>query len=183
MLDVLERAECPVLVDGGALGALAGTRAVRFFERRFANGYDTVLTPHGGEAARLADGLGIAREGMDDEQLAQVLSLATGAIVVLKGPDTFISDGDATVCVDEGTAALAKAGTGDVLAGMVSALLAQGVEAFAACELGVKLHARAGAVAAQVYTEIGITPEDVIECIAEAIQISSPAEMGTIGFA
>ena len=183
VLDVLEKAACPVLVDGGGLSALASTRAIRFLERRFANGLETILTPHGGEAIRLARGLGIAHEGLDDDQLARALSLATGGIVVLKGPDTYISDGDVTKCIDEGTAALAKAGTGDVLAGMISALLAQGIEAFDACELGVRLHARAGVAAAQIYTEIGVTPEDVIECVAEAIRRSSPVETGAIGFA
>ncbi|MGI6046264.1 MAG: NAD(P)H-hydrate dehydratase, partial [Eggerthellaceae bacterium] len=62
-----------------------------------------------------------------------------------------------------------KAGTGDVLAGMAGALLAQGLNAYDACVLAVYLHAAAGRIAAEQYTEIAAVPEDLIEVLPEAI--------------
>ncbi|WP_274542577.1 NAD(P)H-hydrate dehydratase, partial [Eggerthella sinensis] len=67
--------------------------------------------------------------------LAKALSLAYGVIAVVKGPVTYISDGDETVRMAHGTPALAKAGTGDVLAGMIGALLAQGLDPLEAAVL------------------------------------------------
>ena len=64
-----------------------------------------------------------------------------------------------------GTPALAKAGTGDVLAGMTAALLAQGLDPFEACVLGTELHGRAGMAAAARWSVIAATAEDVIACI------------------
>ena len=68
-----------------------------------------------------------------------------------------------------GTPALAKAGTGDVLAGMTAALLAQGLDPFEASVLGAELHARAGLAAAARWSTIAATAEDVVACIPDAI--------------
>lgn len=77
--------------------------------------------------------------------LARALAEAYGAVVALKGPVTFIASPDGTAEVmDRGTSALAKAGTGDVLAGMIGALLAQGLDPRDAAALGCALHAEAG---------------------------------------
>lgn len=165
---VLGNAQAPVVVDGGALAALCQPRAQRYFERRFAAGLSTVLTPHGGEAARVAKAWGI--EAADDAQRAQLLALAFGTIVVHKGPQTYVSDGEIVLLMDEGTSALAKAGTGDVLAGMCTALIAQGIDAFDACALATVLHARAGVAAAGRYTEIGVTAEDIIDALPQEMQ-------------
>ena len=152
--------EAPLLIDGGALGLLANATGLRLARERAAAGRSTLLTPHGGEAARLAQG---AREALGEAEdaaargtrsplaeaagalspasrstlaaadpapaaLACALAEAYGAVVALKGPVTFIASPDGTVEVmDRGTSALAKAGTGDVLAGIVGALLAQGL--------------------------------------------------------
>ena len=168
---VLRHANFPVLVDGGGLAAL-GSGAVRpLLARRRENGWATILTPHAGEAARLADSLYLEAE--TPEALASTLAQFTGAIVVLKGPDTFIAAERRVYPMREGTPALAKAGTGDVLAGMISALLAQGVDCTGAAVLGATLHARAGAIAAEAFTEIGVTAEDVIDAIPGAIRTLS----------
>lgn len=165
---VLKQAACPVLVDGGALAALGSAKAQRRLEKRAEKGLATVITPHGGEAARLAAPLSLSTD--DPAQLAVGLSLALHSIVVLKGPDTFVADGKRVEPMREGTPALAKAGTGDVLAGMIAALLAQGVEPFDAAFVGAQLHARAGVAAARAYTAVSATAEDVIESIPEAIR-------------
>lgn len=167
-LKVLRKSACPVLVDGGGLARLASRKALRVLAERAEAGWSTVLTPHGGEAARLAESLGVPTG--DPERLAAGLALATRAVVVLKGPDTFVSDGRRTVKMGEGGPELAKAGTGDVLAGMVSALLAQGVECFDAAYLGAVVHARAGSAAAERYTSISVTAEDVVDAIPEVLR-------------
>lgn len=164
----LKHAHAPLLVDGGGLAPLASDKGRRLLRRRFLNGWPTVVTPHAGEAARLAAPFGFPTD--DPERLARLLSLAYGAIAVVKGPDTFVSDGEDTVCVSEGTSALAKAGTGDVLAGALGALLAQGLRPFDAAVLAVTLHARAGRVAADRLGSISVIAEDVVEALPLAIR-------------
>lgn len=166
-LHVLKQACAPVLVDGGALAALPTKKGRRLLERRFVRGLETVVTPHAGEAARLAEPLGLPTG--DPADLAQRISLAYGAVAVLKGPVTYISDGEGVVAMDAGTPALAKAGTGDVLAGMVGALLAQGLGGMDAAVLGTTLHALAARSAADRLTAISVVPEDVVDDVPAAI--------------
>jgi hydroxyethylthiazole kinase-like uncharacterized protein yjeF len=161
-LRVLKNARCPVLVDGGALTSIGTAKGVKRLQKRAKSGFPTVITPHGGEAARLASALGVDATAPD-------LAHALNAIVVLKGPDTYISDGDRTALMCEGTAALAKAGTGDVLAGMIAALLAQGIDPFDAAVTGATVHARAGIAAAERFTSVSVVAEDLIDAIPAAL--------------
>lgn len=163
----LDTADAPVLVDGGALAALATDEGRKRCRERFVCGLPTVATPHGGEAARLAKPLGLPTD--DTRSLARSLSLAYGIVVVLKGPVTWISDGEAEVCMDEGTPALAKAGTGDVLAGMIGSLLAQALAPVDACVLAATLHAHAARFASDDLTSVSVTPEDVLDYVPRAI--------------
>lgn len=165
---VLKHANAPVLVDGGGLGALATKKGQRLLRRRFLLGLPTVVTPHIGEASRLAGVFGLPVD--DRAELARLISLSFGVIAVVKGPDTFISDGERTALMGEGTPALAKAGTGDVLAGMIGALMAQGLVPFDAAMLGATLHARAGCEAAVRFTSIAAIAEDVLDAIPAAIR-------------
>ena len=168
LMHVLKRAEAPVLVDGGAIAALSGTAARTLCRSRHERGLVTVVTPHSGEAAVIGRPLGLS--GLPQVDYAEELAWEYGAIVVLKGANTVVSDGEHSFAMTEGTAALAKAGTGDVLAGMIAALLAQGLDALDACVLGSTLHARAGVAAAVQLTDICVTPEDVIEAIPAAVR-------------
>lgn len=168
VVSVLTQATCPVLVDGGGLAALGGSQGKRALKRRRKRGSATVITPHVGEGKRLCDSLGI--ETADPAQMALDLSLATGAVVIMKAPVTYVSDGLRVIPMLEGTAALSKAGTGDVLAGMISALLAQGVDPVDAGVLGATLHARAGVEASHGLGVISVTPEDVLAYLPVAIQ-------------
>lgn len=167
VLEVLRGAACPVLVDGGAISVLATKKGRRLLKRRFERGWATVVTPHGGEATRLAKPFDLPCD--NPSRLATLISLAYGVTVVLKGPDTFVSDGERTYVVDAGTPDLAKAGTGDVLAGMTSSLLAQGVSPVQASVLAVTLHAFAGRSAGKRYTSFGVRAEDVADQIPQAI--------------
>ena len=165
---VLKMADAPVLLDGGALHALTAAENQTQCALRKQKGLATLITPHYGEAMALAQGLGLAKS--DPMHLAYDLALSCASITVVKGPESFISDGEKVFSISLGSPALAKAGTGDVLAGMIGAFLAQGIEAFDAAMLGVSVHARAGCQAENKLTSIAVSAEDVIEFIPAAFK-------------
>lgn len=167
-LGVLAAAQAPVVVDGGGLAAIATPEGRQVLKERFGNGLPTILTPHAGEATRLAEPFDF--DVSEPLKLAQKLSLAYGAVIVLKGPVTYISDGETTVEMDKGSSALAKAGTGDVLAGMLTSLLAQKLEPMDACALATNLHALAGRAAAKELTDICVCAHDVVDFLPNAIK-------------
>jgi ADP-dependent NAD(P)H-hydrate dehydratase / NAD(P)H-hydrate epimerase len=129
----------------------------------------TVLTPHAGELGRL---LGLGSAEIERERLRHVRAAAeqAAAVVVLKGDDTLIAQPSGTVAVSPGDSpALATAGTGDVLTGVIAALLAQGLDAFAAACAGVWLHAEAGRRAARRLGACeGVIASDVIAALPQA---------------
>ncbi|MBX3313389.1 MAG: NAD(P)H-hydrate dehydratase [Actinobacteria bacterium] len=132
----------PIVVDGDGLRAL-GREAATVIGRRPSGAGPVVLTPHDGEHALLTG----AAPGADRFEAARALARTTGAVVLLKGPCTVVADPDGAVLVaDAGDRRLATAGTGDVLTGIVTALLAQGVPALRAAALAAHLHGRAGAL-------------------------------------
>jgi NAD(P)H-hydrate epimerase len=128
----------PTLVDGDGLRALTDGDPVQAD-----GGHPVVLTPHDGEFEALAG------EPPGPDRFAAVRSLADrlGAVVLLKGPCTIVADPTGRVlAAAEGDARLASAGTGDVLAGIIGALLARGMPALEAAAVGAFVHGRAGAV-------------------------------------
>jgi NAD(P)H-hydrate epimerase len=120
----------------------------------------------------LARLLGIDSEQVQSERLAHARRAAeqAGAIVVLKGDDTLVVEPGGRVAISRGNSpALATAGTGDVLTGTLAALLAQGMEAFAAAAAGVQLHAQAGREAARRQGSAeGVIAGDVIAALPSA---------------
>jgi ADP-dependent NAD(P)H-hydrate dehydratase / NAD(P)H-hydrate epimerase len=155
------RAPLPLLLDADGLNAHTAGAAL---ERLAGRAAPTVLTPHGGELARL---LGVDGDEVRARRLACAREAATraNAVVVLKGDDTLVVEPGESgrVGVSRGDApALATAGTGDVLSGAIGALLARGVEPFHAACAGVELHRRAGRlVGARIGVE-GAMARDVI---------------------
>lgn len=150
----------PMLIDADALNVLAahpGLSALRA-------GCDDVATPHEGEAARLL-GRPIAEREIDARELAQRLECT----VVLKGPRTLVTapDGALAACSEPGRE-LSKAGTGDVLAGVIGSFMAQGLSAFDAARLGVFVHGRAGKLAASSFSVNAVMAEDIIDAIGPA---------------
>jgi NAD(P)H-hydrate epimerase len=129
-----------------------------------------VLTPHAGELGRL---LGVESAAVDARRLHSASSAAAdaNAIVVLKGDDTLIASPDGRVAVSAGRApALATAGTGDVLSGVISAFLAKGMDPFHAASAGVYVHACAGrSAAAEIGTE-GVIASDVVRRLPAALR-------------
>ncbi len=166
-------AEVPLVLDADGLNAHAG----RLGELR-ARTRETVLTPHAGELARLleTDSAEIERHRLLH---ARAAAAQAGAVLLLKGDDTLVARPDGLVAVNPGgSPALATAGTGDVLTGVVAALLAQGLDAFTAACAAAMMHARAGREAARkLGAAEGVVASDVIEALPRARAIDA-AEAG-----
>ncbi|MGL4318854.1 MAG: NAD(P)H-hydrate dehydratase [Pseudomonas sp.] len=133
---------------------------------------DCVLTPHPGEAARLL-GCGTAEVQADRPAAALALAQKYQAVVVLKGAGSLIAapDGRLRLC-DRGHPAMAGAGLGDVLAGLIGALRGQGLDAFAAAALAVRLHASAGQQLA--VNGRGLAASDLIPTIRQLLEEHAP---------
>jgi ADP-dependent NAD(P)H-hydrate dehydratase / NAD(P)H-hydrate epimerase len=168
---VVPRIEAPLVVDADGLNAFAGSLA--YLASREA---PTVLTPHAGELGRL-----LKRESSEigDHRLAAATEAATrsGAVVVLKGDDTIVTDGERVAVNAVAAPALATAGSGDVLSGMIAALLARGMEPFDAACAGVIAHARAGQEAARRIGLVeSVIASDVIAAIPAGLRSAGPVE-------
>jgi NAD(P)H-hydrate epimerase len=129
-----------------------------------------VLTPHPGEMAVLT-GLSTEEIQNDRNGIATKYAKKWGHVVVLKGAFTVIAapDGTATV-IPVASPALARAGTGDVLAGLIVGLMAQGLEAYDAAVAGAWIHAQAGLIAADAYgSTASVLAGDVLEAIPDVL--------------
>jgi NAD(P)H-hydrate epimerase len=163
--------EAPLVVDADGLNAFAGEVAL-LAER----GAPTVLTPHAGELGRLLDR---TSEQIAAKRLVAAREAATmaGAVVVLKGEDTIVTDGERVAVNALAAPALATAGTGDALSGITAAMLARGLEPFAAACAAVLAHARAGGDAARrVGLAESVIATDVIDSIPAGLRAAVPVE-------
>jgi hydroxyethylthiazole kinase-like uncharacterized protein yjeF len=163
--------EAPLVIDADGLNAFSGRLAE--LGRRAA---PTVLTPHAGELGRLLE-----RDSaeIDAHRLAsaQEAARAAGAIVVLKGDDTIVTDGERVAVNALAAPALATAGSGDVLSGITAALLARGLEPFAAACAAVLAHARAGREAAlRVGAAESVIAGDVVAAVPLGMRPVAPVE-------
>lgn len=131
----------------------------------------TVLTPHPGELAELA-GVSVEEVQRERIEIAKRLAKAWKVVLVLKGALTVIADISGNVrVIPVATSALAHAGTGDVLAGLIAGLLAQGVAAFDAASLGCWIHAQAGLIAEEwAGHPAAVIAGDVVDAIGEVMQ-------------
>ena len=157
--------EAPLLIDADGLNAHAGA-----LESLRARRAPTVLTPHAGELGRL---LGRESAEIDAHRLACAREAAqrSGAVVVLKGDDSIVAAPEGPVAVSPGASpALATAGTGDVLSGVIGALLAKGLGPFEAAAAAVLAHARAGQAAAERHGADHTIAGDVIDALAAAMR-------------
>ena len=158
---LLEAVDLPVVVDADGLNALASLESTDALRGVLAGRTGaTVLTPHDGEYTRL-----IGRPP-GDERLVAVREAAArcGAVVLLKGPTTIVAAPDGRAYfVTSGSARLATAGTGDVLSGMIGALLARGVPALEAAALGAHVHGRA----ARAGRAVGLVAGDLPDLVAD----------------
>ena len=133
---ILHGTDLPVLLDADAITNLPGPEALADRDA------STVITPHAGELGRL---LGESAGDISARRLhfARRAADESGACVLLKGNDTLVVEGDRVAVNSTGTPALATAGTGDVLSGVIGALLSRGMPAYAAARAGAWAHGRA----------------------------------------
>ena len=129
-----------------------------------------VLTPHPGEMKRLWAGL--FREALPDERQEQAVQLAqrTGTVVVLKGAGTVVTDGEKVYINKTGNPGMATAGSGDVLTGVITSLLGQGLSDFDAGVLGVYVHGLAGDIAAEKMGQVSLIATDIADALGEAFK-------------
>jgi hydroxyethylthiazole kinase-like uncharacterized protein yjeF len=163
--------EAPLVIDADGLNAFAGR-----IEEIAGRAAPTILTPHAGELGRL---LGRDSEEIAAHRLASAREAArrSGAVVVLKGDDTIVADGDRLAVNALAAPALATAGSGDVLSGVTAALLARGLEPFAAACAAVVAHARAGRLAAaRVGAAESVIAGDVIAAVPAGMRADGPVE-------
>ena len=153
--ELLLRTEQAVVLDADGINALEGH--IDVLDAR--KGRTTILTPHDGEFVRIGGDLSHG----DRIRAAREFAKAHGCILVLKGHRTITATPSGTVLVNTtGNSGLAKGGSGDVLTGIITSLLAQDATAVRAAAAGVWIHGRAGDLAAERLTEYAMTPEDVI---------------------
>jgi hydroxyethylthiazole kinase-like uncharacterized protein yjeF len=149
---VANSCSCPLVLDAGALeGYLASPRRP----------YTRIITPHFGEMARLT---GRAIQEIDDDPLQVALKVAheTLTVVVLKSPTTYVASPEGACWVHlDGSIGLGTSGSGDVLAGLITGLVARGATAEQAAVWGVRLHGKAGEVLASRLGTVGFLAREV----------------------
>lgn len=152
---VLENAQCPVVVDADGINVLS--RHMDILRERQA---PTILTPHAGEFARMG-----GKSGQDRLAAANEFAKEFGCILLLKGHNTVITDGDRYYVNQTGNPGMAVGGSGDVLAGILVSLLGQGIEPLTAAACSAWLHGAAGDLCAEKIGQYGMLPTDMLEVL------------------
>ena len=152
---VLEKAECPVVVDADGINVLSAHRDLLRGRKS-----PTILTPHDGEFARLGGVIG-------EDRMAAAAALAEelGCTVLLKGHETCITDGTDGYLNPTGNPGMAVGGSGDVLAGVITALLGVGLPPLEAAACGAWLHGAAGDRCAAELGQYGMLPTDMLSAL------------------
>jgi len=164
---LLEQETLRLLIDADGLNNLAG---ITSWPARLKA--KLILTPHPGEMRRLWPGL--LREPLPADRQEQAVQFAqrTGAIVVLKGAGTVVTDAERVYVNKTGNPGMATAGSGDVLTGAITALMGQGLSDFDAAVLGVYIHGLAGDIASQKTGQVSLIATDIIGALSDAFMKS-----------
>lgn len=154
----------PLVVDADGINSLA--RSSRRWQT-LRPAAPRVFTPHPGEFARL---LGSETRAVQAgrRDLAAAFASSHNVVLLLKGAGTVITDGERLAVNQTGNPGMATGGSGDVLTGLVTALLAQGLPAFEAAQLAAHLHGLAGDLAAQEFSEPGLIASDLPRLLGKA---------------
>jgi NAD(P)H-hydrate epimerase len=160
----VEQVPVPLVLDADGLNAVAGQ-----VERLRRHGAPLVITPHPGEFARLVrkDTKAVQSQRIE---LAAAFAQEHNCVVVLKGFGTVVTDGSRIYRNATGNPGMSTGGTGDILTGLIAALIGQGLEPFAAAQLGVHLHGLAGDLARQELGEVAMIATDLLDYLAKAFQ-------------
>ena len=164
--------DIPVVLD--ADGLYAFSPFTEEFKHRPA---PLVLTPHPAEFARLT-GAAVPIGGDPRRDQSVAFARQFGVVLVLKGARTVVTDGRRIYTNTTGNPGMATGGSGDVLTGLIAALIAQKMEPFDAAVFGVWLHGRAGDLAANTFGEVSMTAADLLESIPSAFAVYDFAEDG-----
>jgi ADP-dependent NAD(P)H-hydrate dehydratase len=171
--DLYKKVTQPLVVDADGLNALAKRHAA--LDQA---GGPRILTPHPGEFGRLlaaaqmpaSQNSTAASNRHALEQLALQFAKRFHCIVVLKGHQTLITDGSAVLHNTTGNPGMATGGTGDVLTGIITALLCQGLAPIDAAQLGVHLHGLAGDLAAEEFGQVSLIASDLVNSLPRAFK-------------
>lgn len=161
VLFLLEKLECPVVLDADGINAAAAHIDVLRGRR-----CPTVVTPHEGEFLRLGGDLSLGRE-----EAALAAARELGCVLVLKGPGTITAAPDGRARRNTtGNCGMAKGGSGDILSGMIASLIGQGADPFDAAACAVWLHGRSGDLCQRQMTAYAMTPPDMVERLPEVFR-------------
>jgi NAD(P)H-hydrate epimerase len=163
---LLSKSDKPIVLDADGINAIRQNPGA--LRRQAA----TVITPHPGEFARLL-GSDIAHVQTNRQRVAVEFAAKHGLVVVLKGHGTIVTDGRHLYINQTGNPGMATGGTGDVLTGLIAALIGQGLEAFAAAQLGVHWHGLAGDLARDELGEVSLIASDLLDYLAKAIRVGA----------
>ena len=159
---LVTQAEVPLILDADGINALQGH--IDILERAK---HPVILTPHGGEFARICD----VPVSEDAEQTVRAFAEKHRCVLLLKGHTTLIAGPDGRVMRNPfGNAGMAKGGSGDVLSGIILSLLGQGVPSFDAAACGAYIHSRAGDLCAARLGQYSMTPTDLLDTIAQVLK-------------
>ncbi|MBR0238548.1 MAG: NAD(P)H-hydrate dehydratase [Thermoguttaceae bacterium] len=158
-----KKSDKPMVIDADALNALSRSSL------KFKATHPRILTPHPGEFARLT---GAAEKQTREEQIeeAKEMALKLSAIIVLKGHKTVVTNGIHTYTNKTGNPGMATGGAGDVLTGVIAALVAQKYDPFDAAQIGVYVHGLAGDLAARSLGQTSVTAQRILEFLPAAFK-------------
>jgi NAD(P)H-hydrate epimerase len=168
VFELLEKTHLPMVLDADGLNAMQGHTS-----RLKARPAPLILTPHPGEFARLL-GSDVATVQSNREKCPRQFAFEHQLIVVLKGQGTVVTDGRRVYVNDTGNPGMATGGTGDVLTGLIAALLGQGIDPFPAAQLGVHVHGLAGDLARDAVGEASLIASDLLTYLPAAFRRVSP---------
>jgi ADP-dependent NAD(P)H-hydrate dehydratase len=166
---LLAETDKPLVVDADALNLLVGQTDLLGAVKR-----PVIITPHPGEFARLV-GKSVAEVQADRIAMAAAMAATSEAlIVVLKGSGTVVTDGRRYHVNTTGNPGMASGGTGDVLTGVIAAMLAQKLPPFEAAQLGAFIHGLAGDIARDNHGEVGMIAGDIVDSLPDAFAHMMP---------
>ena len=157
---VLETAVCPVVLDADGINVLSGHMDILRGRQ-----YPTILTPHDGEFRRVGGSVG-------DDRMASAGAFASefGCVLLLKGHRTCITDGQTGYVNGTGNPGMAVGGSGDVLAGILTGLLGQGIEPLKAAACAAWLHGTAGDLCASELGQYAMLPTDMLSALPRLLK-------------
>ncbi|MCM8756500.1 MAG: NAD(P)H-hydrate dehydratase [Candidatus Omnitrophica bacterium] len=167
ILKIIEEVDKPLIIDADGINAIA--KDISVLERRRSK--NLILTPHLGEFSRLIK-TSIEEIKENKKELVKNFSFRYNLILLLKGYHSLVSNGKYVFVNNTGNAGMATAGMGDVLTGIISGLVAQGLDCFESAKLGAYIHGLAGDIAVKEKTQLCLVASDIINYLPKAVKLA-----------